>query len=138
MAGTVTITSREMIQWGKGQRKTVEKITIDATGDAADGSFPAKTITGMYGYVFKVVTNPGSTAPTANYDIVLNDPDDAGLDAMGGLIINRHTSNGEQVYPNASGATIPIFLCGDYSLAITNNSVNSATTKIIFYLADDL
>lgn len=138
MAGTVEVTSRDQINIGKRSSKVIEKIVIDATADAADGSFPAFPIS-LNGYVLKVVTNPGSVAPQDNYDIYLYDPDDAALDAMALTLENRDTANGECVYPvGTSGAATPIFLCGTYSLEIKNNNVNSATTKIVFYLADSL
>lgn len=120
--------------------KYVEIVTVSFVGDASDGSVPTLAIP-MSGFVKKVVTNPGSTAPTANYDIALGDPEDSALDALGAALQNRHTSNTEQVYPLLAGApgtvsSTPVFLAGTYTLAITNNSVNSATGTITFYLVD--
>ena len=54
------------------------------------------------GTVDRFVTNPGATAPTANYDITLLDEDS--LDILAGLGANRHTSNTEVVYPQGTGA----------------------------------
>jgi hypothetical protein len=85
----------------------------------------------------KIVTNPGATAPTDNWDFVLNDSD--GVDVLGGAGANRDTANSEQVYPTISGATIPVWLeKGTYTLAMSGNSVNSATGTVTLYLKDTL
>lgn len=134
-AGTVSV-SRSYRAYNKGSvAKNVEVLNIDWVGDSADGSVPTKTVQ-MCGFVVKVITNPGAVAPTANYDIAFGDPEDSALDAVAGLLANRHTSNTEQVAPVLTGATAPIFLCGSYTVAVTNNSVNSATGRIQVYLAD--
>jgi hypothetical protein len=136
MAGTHVVTSRVFTAYSKAvDAKRIEIVTTTFTADAADGSVPVLSIP-LHGFLLKVVTNPGSTAPTASWDLALNDPEDSALDAAAGLLFNRHTSTTEQVYPNISGATIPIFLAGTYGVAVSGNSVNSATGRIIFYIAD--
>lgn len=135
MAGTNTLTSRVRREFGKAERRGVEIVTIDWVGDAADGSVPDLSLD-LDGYLVKVVTNPGSTAPTANYDITIEDPTDNALDAAGGLLANRHTTTTEQVYPLVTGAACPIFLAGTYNVAVSNNAVNSASGRIVFYLTD--
>jgi hypothetical protein len=134
MAGTVTYTREDINGVTKG--KIGEKLTIVCTADAANGSFPATSLTGLRGWVLKVITKPGGTTPTANYDIALNDPDATSLDAFGGALANRAASTQEQVAPVLSGATTPVFLNGDYSLALTNNSVNSAVVTIYMYIVN--
>jgi hypothetical protein len=136
MAGTVTVTRTEIKTKYKGD--LIEKITIDWTADAADGSVPNTSIDSLYGYVVKALTNPGATAPTSNYDIKLLDPDDSAIDALAGALDNRHTSNSEQVYPTASGAQIPVYLCGSYTFNLANNSVNSATGTVILFIKEKL
>lgn len=136
-AGTVTVTKTTK-GFGKGGQ-LVEVVQIDWVGDASDGSVPATSIT-LSGYVQKAITNPGTTAPTANYDIALADPEDSALDALAAALQNRHTTNTEQVYPRIAGApgtvsSFPVFLQpGTYSLQITNNSQASATGRILLYL----
>lgn len=137
MAGSISVTSREMLDFGKADRRRCEVVTIGWTADAADGSVPVLSVP-LSGFVVKVVTNPGSTAPTANYDIAVQDPNDSALDAMATLLNNRHTSTTEQVYPLIAGAACPIFLCGTYGVAVTGNAVNSATGTIVFYLVDGM
>lgn len=136
MAGTVTVT-RTVKQMPLSQEE-ISVVSIAWTADASAATIPNTAITGLYGFLIKAVTNPGSTAPTDNYDIALNDPDDSSFDALEGQLANRDTANTEQVYPKASGALVPIFLCGDYTLAISGNSVNSATGLIVLYLKENL
>jgi hypothetical protein len=138
MAGTHTLVSREFVAYSKAvDAKRVEVVTTAFVADSADGSVPTLSIP-LAGFVLKVITNPGSTAPTSNYDISVTDPEDSALDALATLLNNRHTSTSEQVYPLISGAACPIFLAGTYGIAVANNSVNSATGRIIFYLVDSL
>lgn len=139
MAGSSnSVTSRSLVEIGKGdESKRIEKIIIDWVADDAAATVPDLSIP-LNGYLLKVITNPGATAPTANYDITLEDPEDNALDAAGGLLANRAAATTEQVYPNVSGATIPIFLMGTYNVAVSNNAVNSATGRIILYLASEL
>ena len=81
--GTVTITSSNVTVQGNVWRKV---ITLSWVADAAEATVPLTTITAVtYGiggwYLYTAETNPGSTAPTDNYNIVLNDAD--GLDVAG-------------------------------------------------------
>jgi hypothetical protein len=109
-----------------------QKVVVSFVADASDGSLPATEI-GLGGIVSKVVTNPGSTAPTDNYDIACGDPSDTALDVFGGALANRDTANTEQVYPVVAGATMPVY-ASTCTLAITGNLVNSATGAIEFYV----
>lgn len=89
MAGTMVVT--EMV-FGS-VKKTVFTWTSDASGDVSGGATPL-----ISGEIVRVVTNPDDTdAPSANYDIVLNDEDS--VDLAQGLLANRHTSNNEEVAP---------------------------------------
>lgn len=135
-AGTSSISSQTTYDYSLGgTTKRVKKIKVAWTGSASDGTVPSLSIP-MYGYLLKVVTDPGSTAPTDNYDIALGDPDDASFDALGGALADRDTTSTEQVYPVKSGAVTPYFLAGTYTLSISNNSTHSATGTIYFYLVD--
>ena len=89
-----------------------------------------KEIQGMY--CIMAVTNPGSTAPTDNYAIVLNDAD--GCDIFGGELNNRDTATSEQAVPkmgNVYGAR-PI-LTSSLTFTLTGNSVNTALGTCAFY-----
>jgi len=128
-AGTMAVTERvDLTHPYHGK-----KITVSWTADAADGSLPNNLDLAMGGLVLKVVTNPGATAPTDNYDIACGDPNDSTLDVFATTLNNRDTANTEQVYPVVSGATAPVYV-SHCTLQITNNSVNSATGAIHFYV----
>ncbi len=137
-ASTHTLTSSVLTNIGKGsQRINCEVITTDWVASSTDATVLTLDVV-LKGYLLKVVTNPGSTAPTDNYGIALKDPEDANLDAAGSLLLNRHTTTTQQLYPTVTGAATPLFLCGTYGLAITNNSVNSASGRVVLYLVDSL
>lgn len=127
MAGSVTVTYSSKVMGPAGRK--IEVVNVAWTADAADGSVPDTTLSGLYGYVVKAITNPGATAPTANYDIKLLDADDSTADVMNAALMDRHTTNTEIVYPSVSP-----FLCGNYTFNLTNNSVNSATGVLILYI----
>lgn len=135
-AGTVVITSRTPIHGtikGPSNRREIvgEKIVVTATGDASNGSFPSTgTPIELNGFLVRVVTNPGATAPTDNYDVVINDENS--VDVAQGTLANRDTANTEEVYPVPTSAASPPMVQGDHNLVITNNSVNSAV--IVFYI----
>ena len=65
--------------------------TSDAGGDVTGVVF-------IDGEIVRMDTDPGATAPTANYDVTLVD-DITGLDVLGGAGANRHTSTTESVVP---------------------------------------
>jgi hypothetical protein len=135
-AGTVTV---------KANRVAGDAIwlTYTWTADASDGSVPA-TVSGIGnfpadrgGWVCQVVTDPGSTAPTANYDITLTDG--SGIDIMGGELADRSATATERAVPKID----TVFGCtpvrDEITMNLTNNSVNSATgivNVIIFEFVD--
>lgn len=123
MAGTVVLSSQRSegaVRWAR----------ILATADAADGSFPTKTLRALGiqidGTILGISTNPGSTAPTDNYDIVLLDAD--GADRLGGVGANRDTSTTE--YAAVGRVASPD---DTLTLTITGNSVNNATVEVLIW-----
>jgi hypothetical protein len=122
MAGTVVIT--------QSREGRIGRIRAVCTADAADGSFPATPLPSFSGRILALRTNPGATAPQANYDIALTDGD--GVDRLQGLGANRHTANSEQVAVVYTGTAIhpPVVWEDALSLAVTGNNVNSAGTVI--------
>lgn len=131
MAAVLTVT-RTPYQ-GQNEGKKYEKIKIEWTSHT-DGSGSVQ-IPNMSGYLIKVITDPGATAPTDNYDITLVDAD--GYDAAESLLINRDTANTEVVYPVVSGAATPVLLLGTHTFTIAN----AGSTKdgvCILYLVESL
>lgn len=137
-AGTVTVT-RSSNDFAGGHTR-YQVVQIDWVGDASDGSVPTKSVP-LFGWVQKAITDPGSTAPTASYDIAFTDPQDSSLDMMALALKDRHTSTTEQVYPMIAGApgtvsSAKVFAAGTYLFTLTNNSVASATGRVLLYLTD--
>ena len=134
--GTVAITSSNVTVQGNVWRKV---ITLSWVADAATATVPPTTITtATYGiggwYLYTAETNPGSTAPTGNYNIVLNDAD--GLDVAGGLLANRDATATEIVNVGASAHGYPA-IRGDLTFVLSDNVVNSATgTLILIFVAN--
>ena len=106
---------------------------------AADGSFTSQVVDHRIdGRIVCVDTNPGSTAPQANYDIEFTTSD--GIDPFEGYLDNRHTSNSERAWI-LFGVTekVPVFppVWGALTLDITGNNVNSADGNIKVYFLRD-
>jgi len=131
MAGTVT---ESVSKTGAGG---VKLITLDVVGDASDGSVPDTALGHKFsGRVVSLETNPGSTAPTANYDITLEDGD--GHDVLEGVGANRSDSATEKVAVVFSGTSVhpPVDISETLTLKIANQSVNSADIKIKLYISE--
>jgi hypothetical protein len=117
MAGSVTITYSET---RPGIKSVTWAWTSDASGDVSGTDTKALT-----GEAVRFVTNPGATAPTDNYDIVVNDAD--GADIAAGCLANRDTANTEQAVPivettvgaNTYGTSAAAF-DGPLSLVVSN------------------
>lgn len=123
MAGTIVQTH--------SRQGLVKSVTFACTADAADGSFPSTIINlPIEGRLLALITNPGATAPTDNYDIAITDAD--GADVLSASGANRDTATSERVpVIYASTSLHPVIDRDDVlTLAITNNAVNSATIAI--------
>lgn len=125
MAGTVVETHTK--------RGPIGLITLTCTADGSDGSFPATAlVTKFSGELIRMVTNPGATAPTNLYDIVLTDAD--AIDVLYGAGANLLTATTEENWLAAHSTAAnkgylqnPVISVEDVlTWTITNNSVNSA------------
>lgn len=103
-----------------------EIISVPWTSDGS-GNY-TETIT-MNGWLVKSVTDPGSAAPTDNYDITLVQNT---ADQLADALLNRDTTNGETVNHAA-----PIFLAGDHTFTVANAGA-SKTGTAYFYLVEYL
>ena len=113
-------------------RTTVPGIVIykAVCTEAATASSPATYNASDYeinGIIIKVETDPGSTAPTANYDIVLND--ELGADVMEGELANRSATATQFVRTAVSVA-------GPLTPVVSNQAVNSATFTIYIHVIE--
>jgi len=128
MAGSVTVT---YASHALNSMKKLKQVNVAWTADAADASVPDTTLSNLKGYLMKAITNPGSTAPTANYDVKLLDAADATADAANAILIDRHTTTTEVKMFDP-----PLLLAGDYTFNLTGNSVNSATGVLILFIEE--
>lgn len=126
MAGTVTETHTA--------RGPIGCVTLAIVADASDGSVPSTAlVTKISGRLLALETDPGATAPTSNYDIVINDQN--GIDVLQGVGANRHTSTTEKVPIVYSTTSMhpPVAKSDTLTMAVTNNSVNSALITVKLY-----
>jgi len=137
-AGSVTQT------YEVNRNTNVSTLTFAFVGAADDGTVPSTAtstditaaIQGMC--IYEVITNPGSTAPTTLYDIVLNGTD--GEDLMGGTLADRSATASQRAVPllmtTALGTEIPgrSIINGAMTLVITHQDVHSATGTVKVFL----
>lgn len=112
--------------------RDVGYITFSWTADSGDGSVPSTASMNIQGYVILVVTDPGTPAPTDNYDITLTDEN--GVDVMGGTLANRDASNTEQAVPKIGNVYGGRWVSGTVTLNISNNSVGGAKGIVKVYI----
>lgn len=89
------------------------------------------------GELLRVVTNPGSAAPSDNYDIAITDPDGVSVLATSASSLdNRDTSNSEEVYMfvNALATPVPVgpIVACPLTVAISNAG-NLKSGRITIY-----
>lgn len=114
-------------------------ITFTCTASVDAATYPATALsTDNYNavkgyYLYKIVTNPGSTAPTDNWDMTITDGD--GIDVLGGAGANRHTTTSQMFAPLlTTGVYFAQPVIDNWTLNISGNAVNSAgiVIKAIF------
>lgn len=141
MAGIVTQVLVDLEPAGISTGGKAKLLKFSWTADASDGTVPntvtndaiTAAIRGMN--VTQITTNPGTTAPTAGYDIAINDED--GIDIAGGVLANRSATVSERVVPKADEANSifgPVLVNGTLTLAISGNVVNSAVGVVKVFL----
>lgn len=108
----------------------IRTITATCTASSTDGSFPATALPAFEGRLQTVRQNPGSPAPTDNYDYTIVDGD--GIDRIQGVGANRDTANSEEelIVYTSTGEHPVVDINETLTLTITNNSVNSAVIVI--------
>jgi hypothetical protein len=114
-------------------------ITINCTGDASTGSFPAASLsyisttqTQLTGYfIYRVTVKPGSPAPTASYSVTVTDINGVDMLANAGSGLSATAAQSFNVINS-----VP--LVGSENVNFTGNSVASATTQITLYVGPSL
>lgn len=109
MAAVFTVTSEKRVGDVLEKRYTLTSHT--------DGT--CSGVVSLQGILCDVVTNPSATAPTDDWDFVLNDAD--GVDVLGGLGADRDTATSERINLLLPSSTVgPVLCSGDYTLSATN------------------
>ena len=125
MAASITVTR----DGADNRTRGITRIHIAWTAHT-DGSLTAlATGVRLNGLIRAMTTDPGSTAPTDNYDISL--VDQYGADRLAGGGVDRDTANSET---KVFDPPIPVFEGDTLALTIANNSQNGATGVIVFYI----
>jgi hypothetical protein len=105
--------------------------TSDSSGNADATS---EQVTGV---ILRVAFNPGSAAPTDNYDVTLSDAD--GIDVLAGQGANRDTTTSEHICPGVAlydGTTtsvVPVAVFSPLTLAVTNAGSAKTGTVTVYY-----
>lgn len=125
--GTVTVTQRRV--------GNIRQVIAAIVASASDGSVPDTVLPAFEGRLLALATAPGTTNPTANYDLTCLDQ--FGRDVLEGVGANRSASATEKVPIVYSGTgTFPPVDEGDtLTLKLANNSVNSAGLVVTLYYA---
>jgi hypothetical protein len=114
--------------------RAVKYVQWNWTSDGSTGAVSggaALTSFSISGQVLRVTTDPGATAPTDNYDGVINDAD--GFDVAGGLLANRDTANTESVVPLADAGGSLYTVDGTLELVISNAGNSKIGTVRLYY-----
>lgn len=104
----------------------VRKITWTWTS-ATGGTASLVTPEPVYGEVVALLTDPGTPAPTDNYDITITDAD--GYDVMQGAGANRDTANTETAVPTAKSVAF-----GLLTIDITNAGDEKSGVAVLYVL----
>ncbi len=116
--------------------KNVVSFTWTWVGDDGNGTVPATaSLSNIDGFVFLVITNPGTPAPTDDYNITLVDED--GVDVMGGKLLLRDTANSEQAIPKVGSGLGSRLVSGTLTLTITSNTDVDATGTVTVFIYND-
>lgn len=129
--GTASVTNVERMKVLGEQPRII--LTISWTDDTAGTTLAINPVTyGFMGwYLIQAETNPGGTAPTANYDISLVST--SGLDYALGALQNRSATITERPSIAGTGNVYPVII-DTFTFTLSGNAVNGATgtLKLIF------
>lgn len=142
MAGSSMAFTYDLGNGGVGGSGAIRKIIADWVSDSSTGSV-AGTTEKISGSLIKIVTDPGSPAPTDNWDVVLTDEEGVDLsihmdDVAIAALLARHTTTTLETYlplEDTAGtgriAAFPV-ICDKLTVTV-NNAGNSKAGQIIIY-----
>lgn len=111
------------------ETSVVKKIIIDWVSDDATGTVSGSTKK-INGRILRVVTDPGTPAPSTLYDITVTDPET--IDVLQGLAANRSATVTEDLNIIYSGTSNNPYVSDILTLNVTNAG-NSKQGQIIIY-----
>lgn len=120
MAGTVTKVEETV--------GSVKKIvyTFTASTGAAPGIATSQTTAAFVGQILECITDPGATAPTANWDCEVLDEDS--MDVLCGSGANQHSTN--TTYLTINQASLGTVVNDKLRLNVTN--AGSGATGVVY------
>src|SRR4051812_32088221 len=132
MSGTVS----ESFAFPQGHKPgVINKLTLAWTS-ASDGT-ATFTTSKINGTILRCATNPGSAAPTDDWDVTLTDED--GLDVLAGQGANRDTTNSEHFCPGlplkdgTTTSVVPIVVNGPLALSVSGAGSAKTGTIVIYF-----
>lgn len=141
MAGSSMVFTYDDGADGIGQKCNVKKVICDFTSDDSAGN-ASGTTRKVVGRLLKIVTNPGSAAPSDNWDVAVTDENGISVLAQcfrATELGTRDTTTTEETYLYLSdgeetAAAVPAFpvVCDALTVAVANAG-NSKTGQIILY-----
>lgn len=113
---------------------SIHDLTLTMNSGGATAQAMSYAINGM---IIAVETDPGTTAPTDNYDITITDSKTC--DIMGGALANRDTANTERAYALSGSVVVAAPTTGILTIRVTSgsNQVKNATVRLYIYTKDE-
>ncbi len=133
MAATLTETRTRLT--GDGHGNPITRIEL-AMVSHTDGTVASLSTAAINGTILRWTTNPGATAPDANWDITLLDED--GIDVLAGLGANQHTSSstskcGMVVAGDGTNTSmVPFTVAGSLTPSVTNAGSGKNFSLILY------
>lgn len=131
MAGSHTVTKKETFYGNNVIAEYDIEVTTNSAGAFTTAAIQVDPITG---FMMMGVTDPGSTAPSVDYDISILD--DEGVDVFGGELNDRSATASEQAKPKIGNAYDDRWVNSSLSIALANNTAAAATTQIKLFVKE--
>lgn len=114
--------------------KDVSILTFSWTADTDGSVTSTASDRAVDGFVVLVVTDPGTPAPTAGYDIALEDAD--GVDIMGHQLEDRGSTDSEHAVPWVRSQVAPQgrWVSGFLTLVVEHNAVSGAQGEVKVFI----
>lgn len=124
-AGSCAFHSKQAFYGESGNiDKVIVRLTCTGDGSITAYSFDAKTFDVLGFYLYSVTTDPGTSAPTDDYDITLVV---SGEDVSGGLLADRSTSATQTKIICPENIGYHIMDNNDVTITFANNTANPST-----------